>query len=405
MPTASGAPELKEHRPAANAVAVQRLIDDGAIVFGKTNLPRFAMDWQSFNEVYGTTNNPWDLERSPGGSSGGAAAALAAGLTPLELGSDISGSIRIPAHYCGVYGHKPTLGIVPTTGHIPGPPGTLSEGDLTVVGPLARSPDDLELALDVIAGPNRLGRRAWHLNLAPPRAKVLQDYRVAYWFEDKFCPLDATVLTRLQETVRTLRDAGVDAVVMPSEAFNLEEIADLYVQLFGAVFGLGLPSSAFTVLRILKPALRAIGRLGLPPGKVFPKLIRGATQTHRDWVWANEAREHLRYHCAAFFHDFDVLLAPVAPTTALPHMQDGSIATRTITVQGQKRPYTDHMPWIALATVAGLPATVAPIGLAGDGLPVGIQIIGPYLEDRTTIDFARRLGDIVGGFIPPPGMA
>ncbi|HET8707899.1 MAG TPA: amidase family protein, partial [Pseudomonadales bacterium] len=152
MPCTAGAPMYRNHQPSRAAVAVQKLIDAGAIIFGKTNVPLFASDLQSYNKIYGTTNNPWNKALTPGGSSGGAAAALAAGFTAAELGSDIGGSIRTPAHFCGVYGHKVTHGIISMRGHVPGPPGTLGEPDLAVAGPMARAAGDLALLLDVVAG-------------------------------------------------------------------------------------------------------------------------------------------------------------------------------------------------------------------------------------------------------------
>ena len=175
--TTSGAPELRDHVPRENAVAVERVLRAGAILLGKTNLPLYAGDWQSYNAVYGRTDNPWDRSRTPGGSSGGSAVSIAAGFAPLEIGSDIAGSIRIPASFCGVYGHKPTHGIVPLRGHIPGAPGTRAEPDLGTVGPLARSASDLRLALDVMAGPDDLDAAAWKLTLPPSRAEQLRDFR------------------------------------------------------------------------------------------------------------------------------------------------------------------------------------------------------------------------------------
>ena len=203
--TTSGAPELRNHVPSENAVAVQRVIDAGAIILGKTNVPLYAGDIQTFNAVYGRTNNPWDLTRTVGGSSGGSAASLAAGFVPLEIGSDIGGSIRTPANYCGVYGHKSSHGIVPGRGHIPGPPGTKSEPDLGVMGPLARTAADLRLALDVIAGPDTLARDGWVLELPPPRAEKLEDFRVAYWLDDSLCPIDSKVRDELESTIEALR--------------------------------------------------------------------------------------------------------------------------------------------------------------------------------------------------------
>ena len=203
--TTSGAPELRDYVPQEDAVAVHRAIEAGAIILGKTNLPIYAGDWQTYNTVYGRTNNPWNLARTVGGSSGGAAAAIAAGFVPLEIGSDIGGSIRTPAHYCGVYGHKPSYGIVPGRGHIPGPPGTKSEADLAVVGPLARTAGDLQLALDVIAGPDTLMRDGWSLNLPASRADRLSEFRVGYWLDDPLCPIDATVRDELEATIEALR--------------------------------------------------------------------------------------------------------------------------------------------------------------------------------------------------------
>src|SRR5271167_2316558 len=208
MRTTSGAPELASFIPTEDAWPVARLREAGAIIFGKTNLPIYAGDLQSYNEVFGTTNNPYDLSRTPGGSSGGSAAALACGFTPLELGSDIGGSIRLPSHMSGVVGHKPSYGIVPAHGQIPGPPGTLSLSDLAVAGPMARSVEDLKLGLDILAGPNRWEKPAWRLQLPPPRRQVLKQYRVAAWLDDPACRLEPKVRDLLEKAARALGAAG-----------------------------------------------------------------------------------------------------------------------------------------------------------------------------------------------------
>lgn len=209
MPTTAGAPALRDHWSKANAAAVQRLLDAGAVIYGKTNVPLFAGDLQSYNAIYGTTNNPWDLARTPGGSSGGAAAALAAGMTSLELGSDIGGSIRTPASFCGVCGHKSSYGIISSRGHIPGPPGSLSRSDISVAGPLARTVDDLQLAMGLLVGPEPEQAVGWQLRLPPARCRRLTDFRVAAWLDDPGCPVDAEVVSILEGLVGQLRGAGV----------------------------------------------------------------------------------------------------------------------------------------------------------------------------------------------------
>jgi amidase len=358
--TTAGAPELAGHVPARDADAVSRLRAQGAVIFGKTNLPVFAMDWQSYNPIFGTTNNPWDLTRTPGGSSGGAAAAVASGMTGLELGSDIRGSLRQPAHNTGVFTLKPSFGIVPTRGHIPGPPGTLSTPDMAVLGPLGRSADDLDLALDVLAGPDAAMVTAWRLRLPPARGRALSDYRVAVWLDDPFSPVDDDVLAVLTGAVASLRAAGarIDDTARPVE---LAEAGPLFERLFAAA---------------------------VSPGAA-------------DWNHLNEHRHQLRARWARFFESYDALLTPVSPVAAIVHGTSGDLDSRTIVVNGAQRPYTDQSTWPGLAGGSYLPAAVAPVGLTRRGLPVGMQVIAPYLEDRTAIDVARQIERHVGGFQAP----
>jgi amidase len=359
--TTSGHPDLAGYVPSADAEAVSRLREQGAVIFGKTNLPVYAMDWQTSNPVFGTTNNPWDLSRTPGGSSGGAAAAIAAGMAALELGSDIRGSLRQPAHNTGVFTLKPTFGIVPTRGHIPGPPGTLSSTDLAVAGPIGRSADDLDLALDVLAGPSAGDAKAWRLRLPDARGRTLSDYRIAVWLDDPFCPVDPAVLDVLAHAVDTLRlhGARIDAGGRP---VPLAEASDVFERLFAAA---------------------------VSPGAA-------------DWNYVNEHRQHLRAQWASFFERYDTLLTPVTPVAAIRHDLTGDLATRSIIVNGAPRPYTDQSTWTGLAGGAYLPAAVGPVGLTAAGLPVGMQVIAPHLEDRTAIDVARHIERAVGGYQAPP---
>jgi amidase len=369
MPTTSGDPKLKHYIPERNAIAVQRLIDAGAIIFGKTNVPYHALDIQSYNDIYGTTNNPWDLTRTPGGSSGGSVAALAAGFTPLELGSDIGGSVRFTPHYTGVFGHKTTFGIVPRFGHIPPMPGEVTAEfmpsiPLFVIGPLARSADDLEIALDVLTTPGNADERDVRTDLSPPRRQQFKDYRVAVWFKDSYPPaeIDAEVYTALQKAVGKLRSAGLDIDDEARPDISIDQMDFIFGQIISRLMMRSLPLPEWLVSR----------------------------QKEIESMWAS------------FFEHYDVLLVPVAATVAFPHDHEGTFMTRNLKINGKEKTMIDNGTWNRVAIVAGLPATVAPVGLSDSGLPVGIQIIGARFEDRTTIDFARGLSKLIGGFVAPP---
>jgi amidase len=395
--TTAGAEVHAGHVPAHDAPAVQRLTEAGAVIFGKTNTPSLAMDAQTYNPIFGTTNNPWNAARSPGGSSGGAAAAVAAGLTALELGSDIGGSIRSPAHCCGVYGLKPTYGLIPTRGHIPPAPGARTEVDINVLGPLARSAADLDLALDVLAGPDADRGVAWRLQLPPARHRSLREYRVAAWLDDSQYPVDGAVRERLEAAVEALRNRGIAVDGRARPGFSLADAHQDFQRLLFPVTGWNFAPEAFEAM--------ASYAQQVADDKTNPMsaMVASITLRHRQWLDANERREEYRAKWRAFFRNYDVLLCPINPVAAIRHDHNPDFTERTITVNGAARPYDDQMVWAGLVGMAYLPATVAPVGRTRDGLPVGVQIVGPYLEDRTPIDFARRLADVVGGFEAPPG--
>jgi len=395
--TTAGAPLHAEHVPAQDAPAVARLKAAGAIVFGKTNIPVFAMDLQTYNPIFGATNNPWDVTRSPGGSSGGSAAALAAGLTGLELGSDIGGSIRNPAHYCGVYGHKPTFDIIPLRGHIPGPPGALTGADIAVLGPLARSAKDLSLALSILAGPDAEEGRAWRLELPSPRHGALRKYRVAAWLDDPACPVAAEVRARLEAVIAGLREEKVQVDEQARPGFHFADALRTYLGLLWGATSSGLPREQIEELA------RAAGQMPPEADGYWDHFVRASAQRHCDWLLANEARAHYRAQWAEFFRNYDVLLCPITPTAAISHDHSEPMMARTIQVNGQTRSYLDGIAWAGVIGMAYLPVTMAPVGRTSQGLPVGVQIVGPYLEDRTTVDFARRLAEVIGGFEAPPG--
>ncbi len=401
MPATSGASKLKDHYPERNAVSVQRLLDAGAVIYGKTNTPLYTGDLQTYNDIYGTTNNPWDLSRTPGGSSGGSAAALAAGLTPLELGSDIGGSIRTPAAFCGVCGHKPSYGVLSSRGHIPGPPGTLSRGDISVAGPLARNVDDLELAMGLLAGPDPEDAPGWRLELPPARQQRLDAFRVGAWLNDPGCRVDAEVVAVLENLVATLGDAGVavDSQARPP-GVDLRESHELYYRLLTATMGRGLPDKVFAGM--LRQAEAAAPETVTADD--YPSVFAlGATQRHAQWLALNERRQQLRAAWQALFRDIDVLLCPVIHTRPFPHDHAQPMAERRLAVNGEDRPYMDVLVWAGLIGVAYLPATVVPVGHTAEGLPVGVQVVGPYLEDYTTLAFARHLEALLGGFRAPRG--
>ena len=398
LPTTFGNPRFAKNIARSNALAVERLHGAGAVIFGKTNVPFMLADQQSYNEIYGTTNNPWDLSRSPGGSSGGGAAAVATGMAALELGSDVAGSIRVPAHYCGIYGHKSSFNIVPLQGHAP--PGRLTGTDMAVLGPLARDAGDLALALGVLVGPDRFGLAAWKVELPRCPRQRLKDFRVAVWRDTPFCDVDAAVLQRFDAAVGAVRAAGaqVDDEARPN--FDAGDSYRAYLSLlYAATAGRGLSIADYPTQRSVADGNDA-GDLGYRA-----TVARGASLHHFEWLAANETRAKVRHAWHEFFGRFDVVLAPIAPTTAFRHDHEPDRERRTLQVNGRATPYSDHMFWASLPSLAYLPATNAPIGLAGDGLPVGMQIIGAEGTDLTTIEFARLLADEIGGFIAPPRYA
>jgi amidase len=394
--TTGGFPPFADLVPETDAVIVDRVVKAGAIVFAKTNLPVLSGDLQSYNPIFGTTNNPWNLERVPGGSSGGSAVSLAMGFTSFEIGSDIGGSIRTPSNWCGVYGHKPSYGIVPSRGHIPGPPGTLSEPDLAMSGPMARSAADLELLLAVQAGASAEMARAWKLDLPPPRRQKLGEYRIAAWLDDDAFPVDSGVKSVLANTVQALRSAGASVDEGARPALRLADLFDTYLRLLLPVILAGFPPEVVASMRDHAASAPA------DAGDGFTLMARYGTASHMEWMAASEARERYRVAFADFFSRYDVLLTPITPVTAIPHDHSEPMSLRSISVDGKPRPYFDLLAWISPATCTYLPATAAPVGRAADGMPVGVQIVGPYLEDATTIDFAKKLAEVTGGFEAPP---
>ncbi|MFK8048478.1 MAG: amidase [Halioglobus sp.] len=396
LATVGGIPDCRTNIPSENALAVQRYIDAGAIVFGKTNVPFMSSDLQSFNEIYGASNNPWDPQRTCGGSSGGAAAALAAGLTPLELGSDIGGSIRTPAHFNGIYGHKPSFGLVPQRGQLPPGQDTLSDTDLNVVGPLATCVADLESALEIIAGAGPEDEPAWRIALPAPTFSEVSQLRVAVWSNDEFCPVEPEIAACIESVGETLSRLGAAVDTLARPGIDPEANHINYIQLLMASLGGAMPDS------VHKTAAEAVA--AADPGDMSEPLLqmRGISLSHKGWLKQNERRLRTREAWGVFFENFDVLLCPCTHVTAFPHDHTEPMDSRRLDVNGQSRPYMELLRWAGLTLNAYLPATAAPIGTTQSGLPIGVQIVAPFLGDRSSLAVAKILEQHHRRFTPPP---
>ncbi len=397
LPTTWGFAQHKDFVADQDALVVARAKAAGAVVLGKTNVPVGLGDWQSYNEIYGTTSNPWDLARSPGGSSGGSAAALAAGYAPLALGSDIGGSLRVPAHFCGVFAHKPSLGIVPGRGHLPPPFAPLPDTpDLAVVGPMARCATDLELLLDVMAGPDEwdLGV-AYRLELPPPRHRRLAQHRVLVVDRHPLVPTSEAVRQAVDQLATRLAGSGAQVSRHSDLLPDLADCGRLYGRMLLSFLAANLPEPGYAELR--EQAAR------LPAGDTTARAerLRASVLSHRDWIAASQQRNRLRAQWREFFRRFDALICPVSPVVAFAH-DHSDMEGRRLDIDGVEVPYGDQIAWSGLATLPGLPATAMPIARSEQGLPIGVQIIGPWLEDRTPLRLAQLLEAEFGGFTPPP---
>ncbi len=394
MPSTWGAKHLEDNIATANALAIQRLEAAGAVIFGKTNVPLMLADFQSYNDVYGTTNNPWRLDSTPGGSSGGSAAALASGMSPLEAGSDIGGSIRNPAHFCGVFGHKPTWNMLPPRGHAM--PGVLTPSDISVIGPLARSARDLEIAVDIMAGPDEIQSRGMSLDLAP-LGKRIDELNVAVWRDDEFAPVDASVAARVDLVADALANAGaqVDWDARPVDA---EYSHTVYQTLLTATMASRTPDADYDEL------VKAAAALDPTDDSRRANQYRAQTVRFRDWNAVNEQRTHLRWAWHEFFGSYDFLITPIMANSAFPHMQ-GPVRDRFIVVNNEQQAYFTQLFWAGLTGAVYLPSTIIPTGPDNAGLPIGVQIIGPEYSDRAILQLAQYLETQGFAFQAPPAFA
>jgi amidase len=389
MAASSGLADFRR-RMTEDAATVSHARRAGAVIWGKTNVPVMAADWQSANGLYGVTNNPWDLKRTPGGSSGGAAAALAAQVTCLEIGSDIGGSLRVPASFCGVFSHKPTWGMVSQRGHVPPSPNSFSERDLNVVGPMARSARDLRLLLSIIEnGP-----------LAPKAPPAdLKEAKIGLWLDDPLCPLDGEVRGVLQTFADELRAAGAEVETIPSPV-DMRALLHSYQTLLGAVLAEDLPPGMLRGMERARFFMR--GRVTRDGPLSSAAMAMAYTARHTEWLAADAVRSRLRHEIDAAFGRWHVILAPIAPVPAFPHDKRPFQKRSLKMSNGGAIPYPSMLTWISVATALRLPATAVPVGLTPAGLPVGAQLIGPHAGDARTLALAQAIDENVRGFVRPP---
>jgi amidase len=389
MPALSGNPALKNRpKDCADAAMVALARKAGAVIWGKTNVPLMLGDFQSYNAIYGTTNNPYDVTRTPGGSSGGAAAALASGITPLEIGSDIGGSLRHPANFCGVCALKPTWGVLDLRGHVPPAPGSFFETDLGVVGPMARTVEDLKLLWSVLARRSRSARRD------------VNGARIAAWDEEPGFPLASEVGAAVRRAADALSRAGAK-VETAKPGINGNVLMENYTALLVAILSVDLPEDMFRTFEAMRRSdLKEVAENGDKAAAANYRLR--ATASYRDVMRAAVRRMEMKDRLREFFADWDAILMPIAPVTAFNHLHEPGFNERTLEVDGKTVPYSSMLDWIAPATALHAPSLAVPAGQTASGLPVGVQIVGPWHGEDRLFDFGSVVEDALGGFTPPP---
>ena len=396
-PTTWGHPDWQDNIAGEDAESVKKLKRAGAVIFGKTNVPLMLSDFQSYNAIYGTTNNPYDHSRGPGGSSGGSAAALAAGLTGIETGSDIGGSIRNPAHYCGVFGHKPTWNLLWMRGH--SPPGNFrGSPDISVIGPLARSASDLATAVNVMAGPDEIMSRGYRLNLPDLTGRTLKDLKIAVWADDERVPVNTDVRESVLRVADAFRDGGASVDEAARPAFDAGISHETYGVLLQATMAARMPEAEYESLR------QYVANLDPDDDSEATRVFRAQVASFKVWKQNDEQRSRIRWQWHEFFKEYDLVLMPIMCTAAFPH-DHRPMGERTIEVNGKAHRYFEQVFWAGLASASYLPATVIPAGLNEQGLPIGVQIVGPEYGDRITIAAAELMESAGFNFTPPPDYA
>ncbi len=394
LPQSAGIKEFADYRPEVDGLIAERIFHAGAGLLGKTNIPVALGDWQADSPVYGRTNNPWDLTRSPGGSTGGGGAALAAGMTPLEIGSDIGGSIRVPAAYCGCYGHRPSESALPRSGAFPMADLPSPTFLLGVQGPLARTAKDLSLLFDVVAGPDHFEDTAWRLHLPAPRGEKLGDYKVGVLTSVMDISCSNETVKKLEALVSVLQQHGAETRDAEPGIDFTQHFAD-YMRILNTMTSQTDP----------REQREAQAEAILARGDLFSEAMAdGLIQDAHGFMAAVNRRQYNTYQWREYFKSVDVIIAPITLDSAFPH-QEGPMENRTLVIDNVQRPYMHNILYPSLAILTGLPSTTIPAGLDDKGLPIGLQIIGPYLEDRTTLKFAELVEQAWCQFQAPPGFA
>ena len=393
-PTTWGNPEHKGNIATSDSDAVARLRSAGAIVFGKTNVPLNLVEWQSFNEVYGTTNNPWDQTRTPGGSSGGSAAAIATGMSALEVGSDIGSSIRNPAHFCGVFGLKPTFKVVSSHGQ--SIVENHAETDIAVAGPLARTAEDLKLGFETLLGLRAIEGSAFKANLPNDPRTRLSEFRIGVKLDDAESPLDHGYLNALEGFVQKLEKAGAKVIRDKTPEIDSSEHYTLYLSLLGAAMSAGTSKKD---AKALLDGVKAMNNDHVM--RVCGTRFKGLSLSHSEWLNLDAKRNLHRLIFDAYFKDFDILIAPAAGTPAFEQNQTGPRYSRFLTINGKEYPDMAQTFWAGYSGVVGLPSVVGPLGQV-NGLPVGYQGIAGHGRDFTALAFAAAVERELGGYTPPP---
>ncbi len=389
MPATAGNPAFaKRDANCLDADVVLAARKAGAVIWGKTNVPFMLGDIQSYNAIYGTTNNPWDTTRTPGGSSGGAAAALASGITLLEIGSDIGGSLRHPANFCGVAALKPTWGVLSLRGHVPPAPGVYYESDLGVAGPMARNTGDLRLL--------------WYVRRGGDGAagKPVTGARIAVWDEEASWPLAAEIRDGVSRAAEALRKSGA-RVEHAKPDIDGAHLMNFYRLILMAIISAGMPEEITRPLEAMRDADRKLVLAG-GEGSADASTRLGMVATYRDLAWASAQQQAHKDRLAEFFTRYDAIVMPISMVPAFPHLQQPSFAERVLKLDGRDVPYPGLLNWISVATALHAPALAVQAGRTASGLPVGVQLVGPWGGEDRLFDLAAALERQTGGFTAPP---